>query len=128
MLKKIILGSFLMASMTASFAGDFLPANDAFLFSKTEVKNELVLTWKMPPGYFLYKNKIFFSDDVTPKNWPKGKFEHDDEFGNVEIYGTLLEININKKDIKNNKLTVYYQGCKLHEICYLPQIKDITVN
>ncbi len=42
----------------------FVPVNQAFAFDFSQKNNQLTLSWKVKPGYYLYRQQIH----ITPEN------------------------------------------------------------
>lgn len=124
MKKSLALFSFLFSS--SIFANNFLPVDEAFQFQHIRDNNKIEITWNIAQGYDLYKDKIKFHPQgaVTIDYWPKGKIKHDETFGKQELYTGYIVLTGTVNTDKN--ITVTYQGCKLNELCYMPQRKKLN--
>lgn len=103
-------------------AGQPLPVDKAFEFGYSKNKDNIVAIWKIENGYHLYKSKIKVSPEGAAKiaEWPNSVMMHDKEFGDQEMYSGQLILNIKILD-SSKKIFITYQGCKLNELCYMPQ-------
>lgn len=119
-MKKILI-SLLLTSSFSCFSADFLPVNKAFNFGYVKQDRSLRLFWNMEQDYYLYKSKIRFepADAVDVEYWPNGQVMKDNAYGNQEMYYGQVTLKINIKT--DQQITVFYQGCKLNELCYMPQ-------
>lgn len=112
---------------------DFLPPEQAFRYS-AQVQSgpgndRLVVTWRIEPGYYLYKHRLgFASGDPAVRlgepQWPRGENHHDEFFGDQEIYrGTVqFSVPIETQGALPAKLPLELklQGCADAGLCYPP--------
>ncbi|MEA9563382.1 MULTISPECIES: protein-disulfide reductase DsbD [unclassified Xanthomonas] len=114
---------------------DLLPVNQAFVLSaQADSRDSIGLTWKIAPGYYLYRHRIsvksgqgFSAGDLTP---PEGESKHDEFFGQVQTYRKQLQATLSGKAdpaLKTAVLQVQYQGCADAGVCYPPQRREIRV-
>lgn len=124
-MKKLLTASLLFIS-SFSYGKDFLPVDQAFDFKYIKRGDSINLVWNIADKYYLYKDKIKFtpSDSITIQNWPKGEFHNDPAFGNQEMFTGYIFIK--GKVNTNEKIKITYQGCKLGELCYMPQVKELN--
>ena len=112
---------------------DFLDVDDAFrLQIEPGSSQQLQAVFQITQGYYLYKDKINFSNEGTPALgdilFPKGKIKQDEYFGEVEVYETDLVIPINYSGNANDLIiNATYQGCAVDGICYSPVNKTFTL-
>jgi thiol:disulfide interchange protein DsbD len=109
---------------------DFLRPEDAFKYSTRVDADRVVVTWKVQPGYYLYKHRLGFVSrnsniQLGTPHWPKGE-DHDDEFfGKQEIYRGTVEfpvpLTINGPRPAKLALDLKLQGCADAGLCYPPQ-------
>ncbi len=136
---KIILFCFVSLLSYASIASgdqEFLAPDEAFKLSvKSVATNQILLTWEIAQGYYLYSKHIKIdskTDEVqalTP-TFPVGESKHDANFGDVIIYRNTLQIPVSfqaSTTVSVIKLEVRYQGCADKGICYPPQKKSFEV-
>ena len=119
------------------FADDeLLPPDQAFQFFPTIIDgNTLNLNWHIAEGYYLYREKfqveIVRPIDIKPGNYtiPRGKPEHDEAFGAVEIFYNEVDFQLPllRTDAKPQGVTllVKYQGCAVRGVCYPPMQKTV---
>ena len=116
---------------------DLLRPEQAFKIS-TQVGsgNEIIVTFDITEGYYLYRNKMGF-ESKNPEIklgkvvLPTGKAKHDEFFGEVFIYRNTLKIPVpvtNSNNSRSFQLQVKYQGCADLGICYPPQKTILQVN
>ena len=113
---------------------DLLPVDQAFaLQAKATAPDRIELTWKIAPGYYLYRHRTSVeSADFAGASlqMPPGKHKHDEFFGDVETYRTLLEAKVvgtPSADARSVTLKVKYQGCADAGVCYPPQMRTVQV-
>ncbi|PKV13330.1 protein-disulfide reductase DsbD family protein [Xanthomonas prunicola] len=115
---------------------DLLPVDQAFALSATaDSRDRIALTWKIAPGYYLYRHRIsvksgqgFAAGELA---LPEGESKHDEFFGQVQTYRKQLQATLaGKADpaMKTAVLQVQYQGCADAGVCYPPQRREIRVN
>lgn len=110
-----------------------LPADQAFVFSATVTKsNEVLVEWKIAPGYYLYRQRLNISLDpkvIADYNLPKGDLKKDLSQGHYEVYANHLVIPVLlKTNDQKIQLNVDYQGCSQYRFCYPPIHKSITLD
>lgn len=109
-------------------SGDVLPVDQAFKLSAEAAGPERIrLTWVIAQGYYLYRGKISVTTDSklialgTPV-FPAGETLTDDNFGQQEVYRTVLEVEVPfsraRADGGQIDLDVAYQGCAEGRVCY----------
>ncbi len=130
----------------ASAADNFLPPEQAYKYSTRVDGDQLVVTWKIEKGYYLYKNKLAVavatatgapapaergedgrgasrSVTLTPA-WPKGELHKDEFFGEQEIYRGTVDIPVAMafEGARPAKLPLELklQGCADAGLCYPP--------
>ena len=80
-----------LASPVASAKDDFLPPQQAYQYSVRAAGDQIVVTWKIEPGYYLYKKKMgiaspLSSVQLADPQWPKGEDHEDEYFGRQREY------------------------------------------
>ncbi|MBT8447942.1 MAG: protein-disulfide reductase DsbD [Gammaproteobacteria bacterium] len=110
---------------------EFLPPDEAFIFSTDEAPGEARLNWVIAPGYYLYRDKMTAVAageglDVGAPRLPGGKIKADPYFGDVEIYTGVVDVGVPVAGNAPAELIVGYQGCAEDGICY-PPIKKTMV-
>lgn len=122
-----------MAVVTGSFSKEPsqpLQPEQAFVFSAELTKpDEIVLQWKIAPGYYLYKSQLSFYNDQAqriPLALPPGIPHSDSLHGADQHYTDVLKVTVPLNSINQNSaaFTVKYQGCSIQNYCYSPVKKD----
>ncbi len=127
--------------VSAAFAvdsPDLLPPDQAFHFtSKVKKADLLTLSWDIAGGCYLYRDKLkVFS--LTPgiavgkPAFPGSHTQHDEFFGEVEIFRNRLEVEVplQRQDptLDTLILEVHFQGCSDAGVCYMPSQQTLSVN
>ncbi len=121
---------------------EFLSPDVAFKLdlSAKDAQN-IIANFKIAPGYYLYKNRIKFSEQVETSvkeslgngvssiNLPTGDIKDDPNFGKQEVYhhDFVASLGITKTSTPI-VIKAIYQGCSEKGLCYAPQTKIISVN
>jgi len=112
----------------------FLPADQAFALSVQAVDQKtLIASFKISPGYYLYRDKISFTladGKPTQLTLPKGEEKDDPNFGLIEVYHRSFqaEIKLPKVDVKKTLVVnASYQGCSDNGLCYPPIDKVFNI-
>lgn len=130
MFAKLLLTLGVMAGPISSLAkDDFLPPERAYRYSARVEGDQLIVTWKIEPGYYLYKKKLGIASTMatvqlgTPA-WPKGENHTDEYFGTQEIYrGTIdvpTPIILHGGQPTRIAVELKLQGCADAGLCYPP--------
>lgn len=127
---------FCAAMFSVAAADEFLDPEQAFKASATLTETRQIhLSWKIAPGYKLYRGRIHFSTDnkdivLEVPALPTGIRKFDENFGqDVEIYHDKLDTNIAIISARAPfTLSVEYQGCAEAGLCYPPVTKKFLVN
>lgn len=139
-MKKILLMLLLFTFTFSVFAADEepLPIEQAFKFSATAKDAEtLVARWKLPKGYFLYKDQIEFhlkdpkQGSLSPAIFPAAKNKPDGDHDSYQIYTDELTIGVPFKGTPKAMhvdLLVEYQGCSAEGFCYPPTTKLVSLS
>ncbi|WP_411906940.1 protein-disulfide reductase DsbD [Rhizobium mayense] len=98
-----------------------LAMNDAFKFSVDRTPSGAIhLRWQMPPGYYLYRQylsaKTADGASVPLVTFP-GTEKIDPNFGKSEVYFDRAEAELGPV---GSSVTITYQGCQEHGLCYPP--------
>ena len=93
--------------------------------------SNLTASFKIVPGYYLYKNRIQFKDTsgkILDATLPTAEIKEDKNFGKQEVYhhdfDAKLVVNNATSDLKIN---ARYQGCSEKGLCYAPQNKVFNI-
>ena len=82
-----------------SAADQFLPPDQAYRYSTRVEGDRLFVTWRIEPGYYLYKSKLGIAAtmatvQLAQPQWPQGENHTDEYFGTQEIYRGTVEIPV----------------------------------
>lgn len=132
-------GPNLLQSLGLSDAETVPPSVDeAFIFSAEALSsNQLLASWQIAEGNYLYKDKIRFEvdadSDISLKSYqlPSGENKQDEIFGLTEVFQHDIQVELpffNPLQASHVTLTAHYQGCsETFNICYPPTSKTITL-
>lgn len=128
---------FLIASVSwAQNDEELLPPEEAFEFSSEWLGNELIASWKIADGYYMYQDKFAVSSltegvQIGELDLPPGKEKDDPLFGLVTTYEDLAEVRIPLSldgSVQEVKLEVWGQGCNEPVgVCYPPTKNDVSI-
>jgi thiol:disulfide interchange protein DsbD len=123
---------------TKLFTDELLPAEQAFqFFAEVKDTNTLHLNWLLADGYYLYREKVKItlkSGDVQLGSYtiPNGTPQHDESFGDVEIFHNDLSFDVpllrKNAAAQTIQLEVGYQGCADRGVCYPPMSKQVSLD
>ncbi len=113
----------------AQAADDFLPPEQVFHHSERIAGDQVIVTWRVVPGHYLYKQRMSFETTspgvtlATPQ-WPKGESHKDEFFGEQEVYRGSADFPIPFKVAgerpRTLDLKLKFQGCADAGLCYPP--------
>jgi len=109
-----------------------LNVDEAFVINASILENKVFVSWKIKPGYYLYKKSILIKsgDDKLEHSYLlKDESKISDEFfgesailkGVLELEAELLDVNL----IDLQSIKVIYQGCAEGKYCYPKRIKSL---
>jgi thiol:disulfide interchange protein DsbD len=119
----------LLGAPSAVARDEFLPPEKAYRYTARIEGDQLLLTWKIERGYYLYKKKLAVAAvDPAVKlgepAWPRGETHTDEYFGTQEIYRGVVEIPVpvTFAGARPSKaaLELKLQGCADAGLCYPP--------
>ncbi|MGH8108715.1 MAG: protein-disulfide reductase DsbD family protein [Arenimonas sp.] len=133
----LLLSALLFAPTThAVDEKDLLPIDQAFALSAKAVsRNKIEFTWKIAPGYYLYRhrmsvNAVESNFKTNPLELPEGHHKKDQFFGDVQTYRNEvigIQTGAAADGVTSVSFLVKYQGCADVGVCYPPHKKTITV-
>ena len=134
----LLLSTLLFAPATLAVdEKDLLPIDQAFVLSTQVVaRDKIEFTWKVAPGYYLYKHRMGVSSvdgkfKTNALQLPEGVHKKDQFFGDVQTYrGTVVGIQTGTvaDHVGSVSFLVKYQGCADLGVCYPPHKKTITLS
>lgn len=114
---------------------DFLPADQAFQLNVLRKASGFIqVSWRIAPGYYLYRDKISVrstnpTESIPKLQLPAGTQKNDEYFGDTQVfYGSIVaHIPVASKS-SSITLRVSYQGCAEAGLCYAPITKNVTID
>ena len=115
---------------------EFLSPDIAFKLDLTALDaNHLNASFKVVPGYYLYRERIKFilapgtPNTISSIDLPQGEIKDDPNFGKQEVYhhDFVAKINLSKPLSGSIKVSATYQGCSEKGLCYAPITKAIEI-
>ncbi|HEV8693586.1 MAG TPA: protein-disulfide reductase DsbD domain-containing protein, partial [Lysobacter sp.] len=112
-----------------------LPVEQAFALSSKVLDDAIVLEWRMPKGYYLYRNRFSLgatnaANALGALQWPAGQQHVDPQFGRVTVFydQAQLRVPIRKSASLPSKLdiNVTFQGCLENSACYPPTTRRLA--
>ena len=122
------------AVSAASLDALLLPPEQAFVADVETLPGELLLHWKIAPGYYVYRDRFRFTSDNTTLRFeaatvPAGQLKDDELFGEVEILRNTFTITIPYASSAPGTagISAISQGCSDLGVCYPPYEQAFTV-
>jgi thioredoxin:protein disulfide reductase len=119
-----------------SFGQPLLSPEEAFTLQiSREADGDMVFTWKIAPGHYLYKDHTAATapDGKTalPLRLRAGEKKDDPGFGVVDIWRdagrAVLSADALKRANEPASINITYQGCLENSICYPPTTRTVDV-
>lgn len=124
----------MLLGQNPAFAEDFLPPEQAFVFSYTAQSDGSVkLHWDIAPGYHLYRDRIGFQANESDATWvapslPQATELFDANFGkNMAVYTQPIDVVAMLQQGRSQGLEVQWQGCADGGLCYPPASASIAL-
>jgi Thiol:disulfide interchange protein len=120
----------LPASIDSGATRTFLMPDQAFKVAvdSAATPRNLILTFTPAPGYYLYRDRIHVklaNQQSTTLRFPPAEAKEDPSFGQVWIYRHPFQVALDLPvNAPTTPLSVSYQGCADHGICYPPTTVD----
>lgn len=109
----------------------FLPVEQAFEFDFVQNQDELVVSWTIADGYYLYKDKIKLGGiavSFSHPTYPASMQIEDEFFGVSDVYFHQLTLRIPLTDISDDAIfKLQYMGCAEAGLCYPPVTKELPL-
>jgi len=118
-------------SFTESAPSDFLPVEQAYRLSAGFEGGQLVLSWQIADGYYLYRERFAFQTDqgkTLKASLPAGEVKEDEYFGRVEVYHHSVNATPTGLPSSPFTLTVTSQGCADAGLCYPPHAEYLRID
>ena len=114
---------------------EFLSPDVAFKLDLTASDaNNLTASFKVVPGYYLYKQRVKFeikdaaTGIIEAIELPQAEIKEDKNFGKQEVYHHDFVANIKLAAANNPIIKATYQGCSEKGLCYAPQNKIFNIS
>lgn len=107
----------------------FIKAEEAFRLIASEESTGLRLSFKVTPGYYLYRERFHFTAEQAgltvgkPVFATAGEWKEDANFGRVQVYHEDISITLPLKG--SGRVNVAWQGCADAGLCYPPQNETV---
>lgn len=131
----ILIGSWSSACAQADIKP--LLANHAFQFS-AQVKDHqtLIFSWKIAPGYYLYKDRFHFKVLNSPNTqlssplYPAAIDKYIADRDHYKVYMNQVSVGVPVLNAFDTSIIVQvsYQGCSQQGFCYPPMLKNVNLN
>ena len=99
-----------------------------FLYDVRLENQDIVVTWDIADGYYLYRDKMKYSAvgaELGAPVYPEGEIHADEFFGEQVIFRGAFEVRIPflsaQPDVRSLELKLRSQGCADYGLCYPPQ-------
>ncbi|MEP7705951.1 protein-disulfide reductase DsbD [Paraglaciecola sp. 25GB23A] len=111
---------------------DFLAVDQAFQFEFTQKDNDLVLSWTVADGYYLYKKQfktVVKNAELAEPQFPQSEQIEDEFFGVSDIFRQQVNITYPIiQSIQDGVVKIQYQGCADAGLCYPPTVKVVYLD
>ncbi|MCF2949237.1 protein-disulfide reductase DsbD [Paraglaciecola aquimarina] len=108
---------------------EFLKVDEAFQFDFKQQGDELVVSWKIADGYYLYKKQfkaVTKKAEIGEPSFPAAEQIEDEYFGLSDVFRHQLDIQYQILSAEQGGVVkVRYQGCADAGLCYQPMIKEV---
>ncbi len=108
---------------------EFLPVEQAFAFDYEQKGNQLLVTFNVAPGYYLYKHQfktVVKNAELGEPVFPPADSKEDEYFGVTEVYHAPVTITWPiKQSIQDGVVKLRFQGCAEAGLCYPPTTQVI---
>lgn len=117
----------------AALAAGPRPVDEVFRLSVSpgpDSQTALVIDWAIPPGHYLYRDRMIATINGKRIDFESGTGEVKDDpvFGPTEVYHDRAEARFAAGSLPDNgALRFSYQGCAENVLCYPPVTKSIDL-
>ena len=132
----ILLMGFWQTAIAQINPDDLLPVEEAFALEASVEGDEVILTWRIAEGYYLYRH-AFRADPGTDGlvlgelRAPPGEMTTDEFFGETETYRGQVTVRLPVRSVPADgqiELTVRSQGCADLGLCYPPNRERLNLS
>lgn len=111
---------------------EFLQVDEAFQFDFMQQGDQLILSWKITDGYYLYKKQfktVTKQAELGMPIYPQAEQVEDEFFGLSEVFRGQLDITYPiVTSVQDGVVKIRYQGCADAGLCYPPTTKEVYLN
>jgi thiol:disulfide interchange protein DsbD len=111
---------------------EFLKVDEAFQFDFEQKGDQVILSWKIADGYYLYKKQfksVVKKAELGSPIFPVAEQVHDEFFGLSDVFRGQLDITYPiVSSVQNGIIKIRYQGCADAGLCYPPTTKEVYLN
>ena len=111
---------------------EFLPVDEAFQFDFAQQDDQVILSWKIADGYYLYKKQfktVVKQAELGMPVFPVAEQVEDEFFGLSDVFRGQLDITYPiVSSVQDGIVKIRYQGCADAGLCYPPRIKEVYLN
>lgn len=109
----------------------FLPVAQAFALDHRQKDGELLLSFTIADGYYMYRDKFKFGGiavSFSHPSYPASIAIEDEFFGKTEVYYHQLQLKIPLADIDEDAIfRVQFMGCAEAGFCYPPTTVELPL-
>lgn len=111
---------------------EFLQVDEAFQFDFAQQGEQLILSWKIADGYYLYKKQfktVAKQAEVGAPVFPVAEQVEDEFFGLSDVFRGQLDITYPiVSSVQDGIVKIRYQGCADAGLCYPPTTKEVYLS
>ena len=111
---------------------EFLPVDEAFQFDFKQQGAELILSWTVADGYYLYKKQfktVVKNAELAEPEYPASEQIEDEYFGVSDVFRQQVDIRYPIiQSVQDGVVKIQYQGCADAGLCYPPTVKVVYLN
>jgi thiol:disulfide interchange protein DsbD len=111
---------------------EFLQVDEAFQFDFEQQGDQVILSWKIADGYYLYKKQfktVVKQAELGMPVFPIAEQVEDEFFGLSEVFRGQLDITYPiVSSVQDGIVKIRYQGCADAGLCYPPTVKEVYLN
>lgn len=126
-LYRMLLAALLLCGLANAVADDFLPPEQAFVFSaRMADASTIEVRYEIADSYYMYRDKLAFEASgatLGSADIPRGKVKFDPNFEkDVETFRQQLTLRVPVQADGSFTLKVTSQGCSDKGLCYPPMV------
>jgi thiol:disulfide interchange protein DsbD len=126
---KLIILPIGFAAGTVATAQEVLPPEQAFPYTIEASADDIILTFEVQDGYYLYRERFDFASQTDTVGlgspvFPPGEIHEDEFFGVVETYRGQFQVSLpyqTSTPVDEMEFQLTAQGCADIGLCYPPQ-------